>query len=221
VPPNHQDAALWKAFETSYLKQSAISASHIVKQQGLPEKFINKVVQTAQMRYRSGSGGTPAGGLSSSGPPRGGLPFALRNSPQPYNALTGIPPPLGPPPQMPDYYIPSRNPLVALAATVQLVLLLAPPPEVLAHTTVLLGILLAALPMLDLLGLARILVLRLLGLPPLAILEAGLVKSIRAASMLQSLSRISQEAVRLVAPQAMTASSLRNDMLYSKLAKLP
>ena len=30
VPPNHQDAALWKSFETSYLKQSAISASHIV-----------------------------------------------------------------------------------------------------------------------------------------------------------------------------------------------
>jgi hypothetical protein len=111
-------------------------------------------------------------------------------------------------------------PLVALAAKVQLVLLLAPPSEVLANTTVLLGILLVALPMLDLLSLARVLVLRLLDLPPLAIIEAGLAKSIRAASMLQSLSRISREAVRLVAPQAMTASSLRNDMLYSKLAKL-
>jgi len=111
APPNHQDAALWKSFETSYLKQSAISASHIVKQQGLPEKFINKVVQTAQMRYHSESLGPPAGGLSSSGPPRDGLPLAPRNSSQPYSALTGIPPPLGPPPQMPDYYIPSRNPL--------------------------------------------------------------------------------------------------------------
>ena len=112
-------------------------------------------------------------------------------------------------------------PLVAaLAATVQLVLLLAPPSEVLANTTVLLGILLAALPMLDLLSLARVLVLRLLDLPPLAILEAGLVKSIRAASMLQFLSRISREAVRLVAPQAVTAGNLRDDLLYSKLAKL-
>lgn len=94
VPPKDQDENLWNIFKTSYLEQSAFSASETAKKQNLPQRFIQMVTKTAidrfmarRMEFLSSSGagpprnaplsigGPPASGSSSGNPPFGGPPF--------------------------------------------------------------------------------------------------------------------------------------------------